>query len=111
LAHRWRRRAVRVQVTAGRTSHALKELSIVSTTPTDVGVHGGAPPRGLAGTPGSSIATGRFGRIFRNLPVYDVSDASLIALGEAMIQQPEDGALDKPLGDHEPAPPPPYPTS
>jgi hypothetical protein len=37
--------------------------------------------------------------MFRHLPTYDVADGSLIALGESMIQQLEDGELDKPLGD------------
>ena len=37
--------------------------------------------------------------MFRHLPVYDQSPGSLIALGKAMIQELEDGKLDKPLGE------------
>jgi hypothetical protein len=36
--------------------------------------------------------------MFRNLPSSMPSEASLVHLGEAMIQQLEDGELDKPLG-------------
>ncbi len=42
--------------------------------------------------------TGRFGRMFRHLPVYQHQPESLVALGDAMIQALEDGKLDKPLG-------------
>jgi hypothetical protein len=56
------------------------------------------PPRGLSGTPSSSVFGGRFGRMFRNLPVYAPPEKSLVKLGEAMIQPLEDGQLDKPLG-------------
>src|SRR4051794_14693905 len=70
-----------------------------STTPTSGAAHGGSPPRGLEGAPGSSVGQGRFGRMFRNLPTYDIADASLVALGEAMVQPLDDGnVLDKPLG-------------
>jgi hypothetical protein len=68
-----------------------------STTPVGAAAHG-VPLRGLAGATASSIDTGRFGRMFRHLPTYDIADRSLVALGEAMIQQLEDGELDKPLG-------------
>jgi hypothetical protein len=37
--------------------------------------------------------------MFRNLPVYAPSEASLIKLGKSMIQDIEDGELDKPLGE------------
>ncbi|WP_272478047.1 peroxidase family protein [Baekduia alba] len=70
-----------------------------STTPTGPGQHGASPPRGLDGTPGSSFSTGRFGRMFRHLPSYDVADASLVDLGNGMVQPLEDGELDKPLGE------------
>jgi hypothetical protein len=36
--------------------------------------------------------------MFRHLPTYDIADASLVALGQAMIQELEDGQLDKPVG-------------
>src|SRR5947209_8168947 len=69
-----------------------------TTTPTDAAPHGALPPRGLARTPSSPVTTGRFGRMFRSVPVYDHDPASLVALGQAMIQPLEDGRLDKPLG-------------
>jgi hypothetical protein len=68
------------------------------TTPTAAPAHGALPLRGLARTPSSSTETGRFGRMFRRVPVYEQSEVSLVKLGEAMVQGLEDGALDKPLG-------------
>ncbi len=41
-----------------------------STTPTGPPVHGTGSARGLVRTPSSSLAQGRFGRMFRNLPVF-----------------------------------------
>jgi hypothetical protein len=73
-------------------------MSNIPTTPTDPAPHGTLPPRGLAATPSSPTTTGRFGRMFRHVPVYDHQAATLVALGEAMVQPLEDGALDKPLG-------------
>ncbi|HMJ72633.1 MAG TPA: heme peroxidase family protein [Solirubrobacterales bacterium] len=67
------------------------------TTPTGERPHG-SPPRGLAGTPASPISSGRFGRMFRHLPVYSPKISSLEDLGRKMIQELEDGELDKPLG-------------
>src|SRR5438132_547171 len=67
------------------------------TTPIDPPPHG-AVPRGLTSTPSSSATTGRFGRMFRELPVYELQPNSLIELGNAMIQPLEDGKLDKALG-------------
>ena len=69
----------------------------MSTTPTDDVPHGGIL-RGLETTPSAHVFSGRFGRMFRTLPSYDLPDGSLIALGESMIQELEDGELDKPLG-------------
>ncbi len=73
--------------------------SPASTTPVKPSFHGALPPRGLEGTPSSSASSGRFGRMFRHLPVYSPGDDSLGKLGEAMIQELEDGKLDKPLGE------------
>ncbi len=70
-----------------------------STTPTQDKFHGALPPRGLDSTPSSVLFEGRFGRMFRNLPVCAPADASLVKLGEAMVQGLEDGKLDKPLGE------------
>jgi hypothetical protein len=67
------------------------------TTPTVPPPHG-ATPRGLTTTPSSSTVQGRFGRIFRHLPVYEHLPTSLVELGRAMVQGLEDGRLDKPLG-------------
>src|SRR5262245_58537127 len=58
------------------------------TTPTRVSPHGG-PPRGLSATPSSSTRTGRFGRMFRHLPVYEHDPHTLIELGNSMIQELE----------------------
>ncbi|HSJ95569.1 MAG TPA: heme peroxidase, partial [Myxococcota bacterium] len=37
-------------------------------------MHGATSARGLARTPSSSLAQGRFGRLFRNLPVFAPGD-------------------------------------
>jgi hypothetical protein len=37
--------------------------------------------------------------MFRNLPTCEVEDSSLVKLGQAMIQNLEEGKLDKPLGE------------
>src|SRR5205823_12872744 len=68
-----------------------------ATTPTAPPPHG-VLPRGLQSTPSSSTTTGRFGRMFRRLPVYQSQPNTLVELGDAMIQELEDGKLDKPLG-------------
>jgi len=70
-----------------------------STTPTQDKFHGALPPRGLDSTPSSVLFEGRFGRMFRNLPVCAPADNSLVKLGEAMVQPLEEGKLDKPLGE------------
>ena len=70
------------------------------TTPTDRKPHG-TVPRGLDTTPSSSTRTGRFGRMFRHVPVYDQRAESLAELGEKMVQGLEDGKLDKPLGEED----------
>ncbi len=57
----------------------------------------GVPLRGLEVTPSSSTTTGRFGRMFRSVPVFEPKPESLAALGGAMIQGLEDGTMDKPL--------------
>lgn len=68
-----------------------------TTSPTPV-VHG-IPPRGLAHTPSSSTVQGRFGRMFRALPVYDMPDDALVRLGKAMVPpNPPGQDLDEPRG-------------
>lgn len=68
------------------------------TTPTTPPPHGEVP-RGLNATPSSSTTTGRFGRMFRHLPVYEQRPETLTELGSSMIQPLEAGLLDKPLGE------------
>ena len=58
----------------------------VSTTPTGKAPHGGVPQRGLMTTPSSSTSTGRFGRLFRRLPVFSSKADSMVVLGVAMLQ-------------------------
>jgi Animal haem peroxidase len=49
--------------------------------------HGGAPPRGLMAVPKSRLFEGRFGRMFRNLPIPRPPRDALIALGNAMPEE------------------------
>jgi hypothetical protein len=74
-------------------------MSDTSTTPTGPADHGALPPRGLSRTPSSPTTIGRFGRMFRHVPVYDHDPNGLAELGKAMLQPLEDGKLDKPLGE------------
>lgn len=53
------------------------------------------PVRGMERVPSSSTTTGRFGRMFRHLPVFEHSQASLEDLATRMVQLQEE---DKPLG-------------
>jgi hypothetical protein len=71
------------------------------TTPVIVPQHG-VVPRGLPSTPSSSTTTGRFGRMFRHLPVYQHQVKTLVELGDSMIQELENGRLDEPLGTADP---------
>ena len=68
------------------------------TTPTDPPPHG-ATPRGLEAAPSSRLIAGRFGRMFRNLPVFELGDeealqAELRALAKRLVKPAE---ADKPL--------------
>jgi len=78
--------------------HGPTRSVIVSppTTPIAPAPHGAAP-RGLARAPQSSLTQGRFGRMFRNLPVYAHRPETLATLGGLMIQPVED-PFDKDLG-------------
>ncbi len=67
------------------------------TTKTETRPHGEVP-RGLQTTPSSPTTSGRFGRMFRHVPVYEHRRESLIELGETMIQRPVGAMLDEPLG-------------
>lgn len=68
-----------------------------STTPTRPKFHGRRPARGLESTPSSALNLGRFGRMFRNLPVYEQDVADLVELAKTMIQ-PRETPIDKDLG-------------
>ncbi|MCW2569328.1 MAG: myeloperoxidase thyroid peroxidase cyclooxygenase catalytic subunit [Mycobacterium sp.] len=61
------------------------------TTPTAPRVHGSAP-RGIDVLPTSSFHGGRFGRMFRNVPVFEHSPDQLAAIAAKMVQdaKPED---------------------
>jgi heme peroxidase len=58
--------------------------------PADRGVtaHGGDTPRGLDAVPASRLVAGRFGRMFRNLPIPSPPREALEALGNAMPEDP-----------------------
>src|SRR4051794_15429233 len=75
-------------------------LPTAPTTPVGRLPHGSTPPRGLERAVQSDLALGRFGRMFRNLPVYEHRRETLIELGGLMIQPlpaaPE--KMDEPLG-------------
>ena len=46
--------------------------------------------RGLMAVPGSPLFEGRFGRMFRGLPVFSQAESHLLALGSAMISEAEE---------------------
>ncbi len=56
-----------------------------STTPTGPRAHT-SPLRGLDNTPSSPLFEGRFGRMFRNLPVFDQDEDSLKKLAATMFE-------------------------
>jgi hypothetical protein len=56
------------------------------TTPTDLKRHS-RPHRGMDVLPSSSFKTGRFGRMFRHLPVFEHQLPELMQLAERMIAQ------------------------
>jgi hypothetical protein len=62
------------------------ELGPSLTTPVEPKVHG-RPHRGVDVLPTSSFETGRFGRMFRHLPVFVHEEAPLLALAAKMIEQ------------------------
>ena len=72
----------------------------VTTTPSGPKVHGARAPRGLQSVSGSESVTGRFGRMFRNLPVFDQDEAELKALAGKMLQEVEE-PVDKDLGEED----------
>jgi len=56
--------------------------------------HGAAAPRGLTAVPLSPLFEGRFGRMFRNLPIPAPPREALIALGDAMPEPSRAGAAE-----------------
>src|SRR3954469_23316898 len=75
------------------------EPSGSSVSPPTAPAFHGVLPRGLETTPSSSSTTGRFGRMFRNVPVLEHPVDALVALGRAMIEPVEAEGLDKPLAE------------
>jgi len=77
-----------------KTSSAAVEMTtqvgtaLLTTRPT---VHRhSTEPRGLAGVPSSPLFEGRFGRMFRALPVFGHDEQHLRALGDAMVSEAEE---------------------
>ena len=65
-----------------------------TTTPTEARHHGQGEPRGLETTPASSTRDGRYGRMFRHVPVYQQSRVTLEALGQAIDAGEEIAAIE-----------------
>lgn len=63
--------------------------SVAGTTPTKPRRHS-IPVRGLGIVSSAPSVEGRFGRMFRNLPVFDLEDKDLEMLAGKMIQGKED---------------------
>lgn len=83
---------------ATHTSNGAGEIvAHPPTTPVDTRHHG-APVRGLDVVPSSSFLEGRFGRMFRHLPVFDHADSDLVALAHRMVQRRE---KEKPEGEED----------
>ncbi|HST40034.1 MAG TPA: hypothetical protein VLK58_11020, partial [Conexibacter sp.] len=59
----------------------------MATDELDLTTHGGITPRGLEAVPKSPLFEGRFGRMFRSLPIPSHGDAALRALGEALPEE------------------------
>ncbi|HWH96578.1 MAG TPA: heme peroxidase family protein [Baekduia sp.] len=75
-------------------------LPTAPTTPVGRSPHGSLPPRGLERATQSDLPVGRFGRMFRNLPVYQHRRETLIELGRLMIEPAPvaPDRMDEPLG-------------
>src|SRR4051812_21232981 len=69
-----------------------------TTTPSSPKFHGARPPRGSQNVSGSQAVTGRFGRMFRNLPIFDQKEDDLEQLALSMIRKLNGETFDKPLG-------------
>src|SRR3954468_8014512 len=75
------------------------EPSGSSVSPPTAPAFHGVLPRGLETTPSSSSTTGRFGRMFRNVPVFEHPVDALVALGRAMIEPVEAGVAERVEGE------------
>jgi hypothetical protein len=69
-----------------------------ATTPTHTRRHS-APVRGVELVPTSSFPEGRFGRMFRHLPVFEQTEADLKRLARKMVQRAEDPKDEVPDGE------------
>lgn len=58
--------------------------------------HGITEPRGINAAPQSSSTEGRFGRMFRNLPVFDVKDDVLKEIAADMVEKADARGRDNP---------------
>src|ERR1051326_295941 len=80
------RQKLQARNTMAELNDPLKTTTTVArTTPTQLRRHS-VPIRGLGTVPSSTFMEGRFGRMFRNLPVFDPADDDLKKLAERMIQ-------------------------
>src|SRR5437879_5898355 len=70
------------------------------TTPTSVTSHA-QPLRGIDSVSSSQVFGGRFGRMFRNLPVFATDPAMLKSLAASMIQTADDDKADSAADDDE----------
>ena len=59
--------------------------SMITTTTRPAARRHSTEARGLMAVPGSPLFEGRFGRMFRGLPVFSQAESHLLALGSAMI--------------------------
>jgi hypothetical protein len=62
--------------------------------------HGSEPVRGLEGLARSTLETGRFGRLFRNLAPFEPEDDDLKALGDTMFEPEPDDNQENIAGDN-----------
>ena len=81
-------------------NHLTQPTTVVAgTTPTQQRRHA-IPTRGMQSVPSAPFVEGRFGRMFRNLPVFDPADRDLETLAAKMIQpQENDKDPEKPDND------------
>lgn len=78
-----------------RADRPAKTQPTLLTTPTHVHRHS-APLRGVDVIPSSEFGAGRFGRMFRNVPVFFHEESVVVELARRMIAEPEaDPALDE----------------